>query len=433
MSIRIWAMRAPLFGVHMPMALFAPDGGDGGAPATLKEVVAQFTEVGAKLKTVTDEVKKNADKVHAEIKNLGDATRETKDAADKALTQASDAKAQLDAIEQKLARLAEAGGERPKLETVGQQVVRVGQDAIARLAKRQSARETIEIKNLVTSLTTDAAGSAGAAIDPQRQPGILIPALRRMTVRQLLAPGRTTSNSIEWVQEKGFTNNAGTQAAEGDEKPESNIQLELKNTPVVTVAHWIRASKQVLSDVAQLQSYIDQRLRYGLMFEEERQLLLGDGTGGDLSGLVANSTAFNPAFTPDSPTFIDQLRLAMLQAQLAEWPATGHILHPTDWARIELTKDSQNRYIWANPVGVNGPTMWGLPVVATQAMPEDTFMTGAFVPAAQIFDREDANVIISTEDRDNVIRNLVTILCEERLALAVYRPEAIIYGQFELS
>ena len=118
----------------------------------------------------------------------------------------------------------------------------------------------------------------------------------------------------------------------------------------------------------------------------------------------------------------------MLQAALAEYPATGHVMHPTDWARIETTKDSQGRYIIGNPQGTLAPTLWGLPVVATQAIGVDKFLTGAFSLGAQVFDRWQARVEIATENEDDFVRNLVTMLCEERLALAVYRPEAFIYG-----
>jgi HK97 family phage major capsid protein len=128
---------------------------------------------------------------------------------------------------------------------------------------------------------------------------------------------------------------------------------------------------------------------------------------------------------------MDVLRLAMLQAALAEYPATGHVLHPTDWAGIETLKDSTGRYIIGNPQGTTQPTLWGLPVVATQAITVRKFLTGAFKLGAQVFDRWTARVEIATENEDDFIKNLVTILAEERLALAVYRPEAFIYGDFD--
>ena len=120
----------------------------------------------------------------------------------------------------------------------------------------------------------------------------------------------------------------------------------------------------------------------------------------------------------------------MLQASLALFPANGIVIHPTEWARIELTKTSDGAYLFANPQGVAGPTLWGLPVVATQAMSGDDFLVGAFNMAATIWDRMDTEVLISSEDRDNFVKNMLTVRAEKRLGLAVYRPEALIYGDF---
>jgi HK97 family phage major capsid protein len=180
-----------------------------------------------------------------------------------------------------------------------------------------------------------------------------------------------------------------------------------------------------------LQSYIDGRLRYGLKLVEEDQLLNGGGTGTDLNGIYTQATASTANLAVVSaPTKIDVIRVAMLQAALAEFPPNGVVLHPTDWAGIELTKDTAGAYIIGNPQDSAQPRLWGLPVVATQAMTLDKFLVGAFGMGAQIFDRQDANVAISTEDASNFRQNLVTILAEERLALAVYRPEAFVKGDF---
>jgi HK97 family phage major capsid protein len=130
------------------------------------------------------------------------------------------------------------------------------------------------------------------------------------------------------------------------------------------------------------------------------------------------------------PQRFDVIRFAILQAALAELPPSGIVLHPTDWALIELTKDENGRYIIGNPAGEAQPRLWGLPVVPTQAMGLDKFLVGAFSTAAQIFDRQTARVEMSTEDSDNFRKNLVTIRAEERLGLAVYRPEAFIKGDF---
>ncbi|HZY67753.1 MAG TPA: phage major capsid protein, partial [Devosia sp.] len=186
-----------------------------------------------------------------------------------------------------------------------------------------------------------------------------------------------------------------------------------------------------LDDVPQLRSYIDGRLRYGLAFVEDAQILNGGGTGTDLNGIYTQATAYSaPVTIPTPVTKIDVIRLAMLQAFLAELPPTGIVLHPTDWATIELVKDTTGRHIIGNPQDGTAPRLWRLPVVETPAMTVDKYLVGAFKLGAQLFDREEANVEISTEDSDNFRKNLVTIRAEERLAMAVYRPEAFIKGDF---
>ena len=127
-------------------------------------------------------------------------------------------------------------------------------------------------------------------------------------------------------------------------------------------------------------------------------------------------------------TRIDRLRLALLQSELALLPSDGIVLHPSDWAAIELLKDTQGHYLIGNPQGTLQPTLWRRPVVETQAMALGKFLVGAFRTAAQIFDRMTASMAIATENEDDFVMNLVTMLVEERLALVVSRPNAFIKG-----
>lgn len=381
------------------------------------------------LKAATDKVKEFAEDAKGRLEKGEQLTVSAKQSADEALVKFNELSAQMTEIEQKLARHGGGGGDKER-KSVGRLFVEA--EDVKAFMERAPSKGSVQFgtKALITSLTNDALGSAGDLIIPDRQDGIVAPPQRRMTVRDLLTPGRTASNSIQYVQETGFVNNAGT-VAEGAQKPQSDIKFDLLTKPVATVAHWVQASKQILADAPMLESYIDGRLRYGLAYAEELQLLKGDGTGTNLLGLIPQAVAYSPPLTPpEDATMIDMLRYAMLQAVLAEYPATGHILNPIDWARIETTKTTDGAYIIGNPADGAEPRLWRLPVVETPAMTVDKFLTGAFKLAAQIFDREDANVALSTDDRDNFIRNLVTILAEERLGLAVYRPEALVYGDF---
>lgn len=381
-------------------------------------------EVKAEFDKTMNQVKEIAEKALAEAAKGVGMTDDLKEKADESLLKMNSLTEQVAEIEQKLAR---GGGTKTTAEkSIGEQFVEDQGVKDWAQSSPSKGKADVRFKATITSATTDTAGATGAAVETTRLPGILALPQRRLTVRDLISPGRMDGNALEYVRETGFTNSAAP-VAETAAKPESDLKFDLVTTSAKVIAHWMKASRQILDDFSQLRSIIDQRLLYGLAYVEEGQLLNGDGTGQNLHGIIPQATAYAAAFTPDAPTAIDTLRLAQLQAALAEYPATGHVMHPTDWARIELEKDTTGRYIIGNPQGMIGPTLWGLPVVATQAIAVDKFLTGAFRLGAQLFDRWDARVEAGFVN-DDFIKNLVTILAEERLALAVYRPEAFIYG-----
>ena len=354
-----------------------------------------------------------------------------KQSADEAITAVNEAKARLDEIEQKMARSGNPDPDKGK--SAGYRFIE--NDEIKSFMSNPQAGRRVGMempsKAIISSLTTDADGSAGDLLEPMRL-SPLAPVQRRLTIRDLLMPGRTSQASIQYPKETGFTNSADTHTeTAGTAKPQSEIKFDIETTSVTTIAHFVIATRQILDDAPMLRSYIDGRLRYGLKLVEEDQLLNGGGTGTDLEGIytAASASTANLAVVT-TPTKIDVIRIAMLQAALAEFPPSGVVMHPTDWASIEVLKDTAGAYIIGNPQDRTDARLWGLPVVATQAMTLDKFLVGSFNMGAQIFDRQDARVEISTEDSDNFRKNLVTILAEERLALAVYRPEAFVKGDF---
>ncbi|HBU7961855.1 TPA: phage major capsid protein, partial [Klebsiella pneumoniae] len=383
------------------------------------------------IEEATGKFNAKAEEALTEAKKNGKLSAETKDTVDKmaselnALKEAEKTlKAALGELEQHVAQMPLANAKQV-VESVGQQVISA--EALKTFAASVAASQRISIPVKAALLTANVPGNIVA---PDRLPGIDTAPKQRLFIRDLIAPGTTASNTIYWVQQTGFTNNAAA-VAENTTKPYSNIEFAEKITPVRTIAHLFKASKQILDDFSQLQSQVDAEMRFGLKYVEEQEILFGDGTGAHLEGIIPQASAFAAAFQVENQNGIDDLRLAMLQAQLARFPASGHVLHFIDWAKIELTKDTLGRYILANPAALTGPTLWGLPVVATEATAfQGKFLTGAFSAGAQIFDREETNVVISTENADDFEKNMITIRCEERLALAVKRPEAFVYGSF---
>lgn len=386
---------------------------------------AEFKQVLTELARRDAEIKTFAEKAAAEIKDHGKAHADTKAALDLLVKSGTELQARLMEVEQKLAR--RAGGGDASEKSTGNLFTDTDDFKTMKARGGGTARMGVKAVTSISSLTTGT-GGVGDGIRPNRLPFIVTPGLRTFTIRDLIMPGRTDSNAIEYVKESGFQNMAAP-VAELAQKAQSDLSFDLLTTPVRTIAHWFHASKQVLDDIPLLQSYIDGRARYGLALVEEAQLLAGDGTGQNLLGLIPQATAYAFAtYSKAGDTIVDRIRRGILQVRVALYRASAIVLNPIDWAEIETLKDSQGNYIIGDPRGQIEKRLWGLPVVDSDAIAAGKFMVGAFNMAAQVFDREDANVQVSTEDRDNFIKNAVTIRAEERLALAVTRPESFVYG-----
>lgn len=290
----------------------------------------------------------------------------------------------------------------------------------------------------VKDLVSEATNQGGVLIRTERRPGILnIPNIP-LTVRSILSVGRTSSNAIEYVKESGFTNNAGPQYSpntspawqDGALKNKSELTYTLSTAPVRTLAHYMKASRQILDDVPALQSEINNRLLYGLALEEEREILTGDGLQGRLLGLLPQAADYDTTLNVAGDTKIDKIRHAILQVTKANYMATNVVLNVKDWHDIELIKSTDGYYIVSNPMSGAPPRLWGLPVLASLNMTVGRFLVGNFPLGAQLFDRMESSIQVANQNEDDFIRNLITILAEERVGLAVYRNDAFVEGGF---
>lgn len=421
-------------GARLQLELKEGEGGAGGAPPALNpSEIKSLEDLKTQFLSTHKSIREFIEKANAEIKSAGNVSTETK-AALKTLTESiNNLGTRIDKIEAKGNRQGEGdlvaplGGRFIKLDSY--KGMTTGGVMKARLELKDES-----LSDWVQKAIINATGQNQPLVPDMRVPGIIITPNRRLRIRQLLPVGRTTSNLVQFVRENVFTNNAGPQvgnspttAGENQTKPESDITFTLANAPVVTLAHWILVSRQVLDDAPMLESYINGRLLYGLALEEDDEILNGDGTVGTLDGLMHQATNYNRL---ETGTKMDWLRRAITQLQLSEYDAEFIVLNPADWESIELTKDTQGRYIVANPQSMLPPQLWGLPVVATNSMQANQFLVGNGTQAAQIWDRQNPAVELSREDSDNFRKNMVTLLAEERLALTVYRPTALIKGVF---
>ena len=188
-----------------------------------------------------------------------------------------------------------------------------------------------------------------------------------------------------------------------------------------------------------MRSIIDNELLYGLRLTEDNQILSGSGTGEDLAGILNNSSIQTYTWssgyfgsTAQADTKADAVRRAATLAYLAYYEPTGIIVHPSDWEDMELQKNSQGTYLLAVSVAGGAESrIWRIPVIDTPAITAGTALIGAFGTGAQLYDREAASIRISEQHSDFFVRNAVVVLAEERLALAVKRPESFVKVTFD--
>jgi HK97 family phage major capsid protein len=389
--------------------------------------IKALAEVQGSLLNTTRELKSWMEKANGEIEVARSTSTETKNALEKLSDKSAELTEKCLEIERRVAEGFD-GAKQAQQETAGELLTK--SDSFKAMAEGRSKFARVELKAAIVN----AAGQNQPLVPADRLVGIINNPNRVLTIRDALPVGRTSSNLIEFTKENVYTNSAGPQYdspnSENVLKPESAITFTLATAPVVTLAHFIPVSRQVLDDAPQLESYVNSRLIYGLKLEEEDQLLNGTGTAGNIGGILkaGNFTAYNRAVTGDSK--LDALRRAITQCQLSEFMADTIVLNPADWEAIELLKATDNQYVWSNPVAMAGPQIWGKRVIPTNSITAGTFLVGAFSMGAQVWDRMDAAVQISYEDGDNFRKNMATLLAEERLALTVYRPAAFISGSF---
>ena len=296
-----------------------------------------------------------------------------------------------------------------------------------------SGKKSIPIEG---KAVTNLAGSGGPLLQEEERPGILAPGEQTLTVLDLVPTIPTSQSSIVFRRELAQTGGPDYQGAQGTRKSESDFTFEQASENVETIAHLTKAADQMLDDVEGFSAYLQSRMMYLLRHKASGEVLVGDGAAGHINGIKTQATAYNAANEADvtNPTKLDRLELARVQVMDSLFPPTGYVLAPIDWSLVKLSKNANNSYIFNQPQGLAGPRLWGLPVAESYQQTEGEFTVGSFTPAALHFwVRQQARVLLSTENEADFVENLVTILAEMRGALTVYRPSAFVDGSLDMA
>lgn len=397
---------------------------------------------------MSDTTKDLADKLENQLKEgftglqkkydaVIDAQQKGEKATTEMKTEIENAKGDLQKVIDKVQELEEKG---VKLRGKGAEqksfldLVKGNADYKALSEKKQPAAEMDIPKADLESMMETKVTSAGLTV-PQTDPVIQDKPRQELRIRDLIPETPVAGPAYQYFVELLHTRGAAI-VAEGAAKPSSNVTFELKQDVVRKIAVWMPITDEAVADVPQLQSYIRDLLRFDLKLAGEEQILKGSGVGNNLNGLMTQATAFDTALTKAGDTPIDTVRRAIYQVRKqAKRGADGVVMTDLDWMNIELQKDGENRYLFANLQGLVTPVLWGRPIVVSDSMDEGDedaggeFLVGAFQAGARIYNRMAFTIKIGWIN-DDFIKNQHVVLVEERFGLGVRRPYAFVKGNF---
>lgn len=308
--------------------------------------------------------------------------------------------------------------------------------------KTRIQSDPISIKGLFVGGTDTSAG----AFVVNEQTGIVeMLGRKELKIRDLISVRRTGSDTVEYVEQTSHTNAAAVVAeatssaapqapagtgqadlvrdANGGYKPEGSWAFVRRTAVVKTIAEWVPATKRALADVAQLEGLINDELRADIAEAEEEQILAGDGSGENFTGIRNWSGIQTQAFSTD---IFETIRKAITKARyVGRVNPNAVVISPATAEIIDLAKDLNGAYRYGGPQSIGPRTVWGVPTVVSETQADTDVLVGDFSKAV-LWDREDTTVTISDSHADFFIRNMVAILGEERAAFALTRPKAIV-------
>ncbi|MBW8638987.1 phage major capsid protein [Hoeflea sp. WL0058] len=263
---------------------------------------------------------------------------------------------------------------------------------------------------------------AGWAPESVRLPGFVEMATRPVQLLDIFPMARTGQDTVKFMEETTRTHGAA-ERAEGGTFAESTFEMTERESTVRKITDSVPVTDEQLEDVAQVQSYLNGRLIFGLRQRLDSQCLIGNGTAPNLRGLknVVGIQTQAKGADPIPDAFFKAMTKIRVTGRAVP---THHVIHSTDWEKVRLLRTADGVYIWGNPSEAGPERMWGLPVVQCDADSAGTGYVGSFLPAwVSLYERRGVDVqvgYISTQFTEGKR----TIRADMRMALVFFRPAA---------
>jgi len=259
---------------------------------------------------------------------------------------------------------------------------------------------------------------------PWSELGVVRQLRRRIRILDLIPTRPMLGNSVPFTIESGGLDTAA-ETVEASLKPVGDIELVDQEARARTIANFIKAPRQILADVPELATVVSDRLTYTCLRRLEDQIVSGDGTGENLTGLLAAATAVpDIPFVPATPA-ADLILAGLTAVEVANAVPDSILIHPqTAQAMLTVKAVGSGEYLSIDgPFGTEPTTLWGLPFVASTVVPLNKAIVGSLGQGAILWIREPVHVVAGL-DSDDWTRNKITLLGELRAALTIIQPTA---------
>ena len=263
--------------------------------------------------------------------------------------------------------------------------------------------------------------SAGWAPESTRT-GLLIEGRTRpIQVTDLIPAGQTGMAAIVYMEETTRTHIAA-ERAEGAAYAEDTLALTEQSSTVRSIGTSIPVTDEQLEDVAMVEAYLNQRLRFSCRQRLDGQLLTGDGNAPNLRGIL-NTGSIQTQAKGSDPT-PDAIYKAMTLVRVTGRAMPNAVIfHPNDWQAIRLLRTADGVYIWGSPSDSGPERIWGLPIVQTDAETENTALVGDYANFCMLFERRGVEVKIGL-DASDFTTGKQHMRASLRAAFVVFRPTA---------
>ena len=306
-------------------------------------------------------------------------------------------------------------------------------DKFKALSSRRDAAFGMNLKAVGDMNLTANIGAGWASSIAGLSNTIITDPLRPIHLRDLLRTSTIEQNGVfKFAKKTGSEGGAAIQT-EGSSKAQVDYDFTISEVTPKTIAAYAKISKQMLSRLTWLQSFVSTQMINDLLNVEDTNLYDYAGSSA-FAGLYESAATYTPSGTVTiASNRWDKLANSIAQLKALKFAPSAILVSPIDEMELMINKETNAGYSHPSLLLGQRMTVAGVPIIATDIVTAGTFMTADLNKAAELLFEDNIMTEFAYEDGDNFTKNLVTVRVEESVALPIYYTTAMLKGSFATS